>query len=97
MAAPDQAATLWEGSLISGQWLRWYVPFPDELTQDKGDFAKRRCLPDHDAVAVDGPAAKPNHKLYSDRTQYARQFAARRLAAIEHIRWIYGQWATKRR
>ncbi|MGD1148409.1 MAG: transglutaminase-like domain-containing protein [Thermoanaerobaculaceae bacterium] len=90
-AAPDQAAALWEGNLISGQWLRWYVPFPGDLERAT-DFGKRRCLPDHDAVAVDGPGAKPTHKLYTDMRQYAKQFAARRHAAIEHISWIYKHW-----
>lgn len=90
----DQAAAMWAGRLISGQWLRWHVPFPDDLERD-ADFRKRRCLPDHDAVAVDGPATKPGHKLYLDRTQYATQFAARRQAAIDHISWIYKHWLSR--
>ncbi|MBZ5589903.1 MAG: transglutaminase-like domain-containing protein [Acidobacteriia bacterium] len=94
-STPNQAAALWEGRLISGQWLRWYVPFPDELTRDTEDFARRRCLPDHDAVAVDGPAAKPGHKLYTDKAVYSKQFDARRQAAIEHISWIYKQWPSR--
>ena len=81
------AQTYWQGSLISGQWWRWYITFPDDL-QQAPTFPHRRCLPDHDALAVDSPVPKEAHRRY-DHQQYAEQFQLRRTAAVEHIRLVY--------
>ncbi|UCF83548.1 MAG: hypothetical protein JSV50_20665 [Desulfobacteraceae bacterium] len=89
---PAEAAALWKGRLISGQWWRWYTTFPDELEEDADDLQKRRCLPDHDSLAVDGPEKKSHHRLYLDPEVHKRQFNLRRIAAIEHIRKEYEKW-----
>ncbi len=90
-SSPADAQEAWKGRLISGQWWCWYTTFPDDLREAPG-FESRRCLPDHDAVAVDGPTPKPAHRLYSDPREYAEQFALRRKAAVQHIRNTYGTW-----
>lgn len=89
---PAEAAALWKGKLISGQWWRWFTNFPDELEGNTDDLRKRRCLPDHDNLAVDGPEAGSHHRLYFDPEVYKRQFNLRRNAAIEHIRKVYEKW-----
>lgn len=86
----DEAANNWGGKLISGQWWRWYTTFPDELEEAR-DFAHRRCLPDHDAVAVDGPGRKEVHRHYDDQ-EYRAQFTLRRRAAVEQIHSAYEKW-----
>jgi hypothetical protein len=91
---PDQAAAGWEGSLISGQWWRWYTSFPDDL-ENADDFSRHRCLPDHDMVAVDGPNPKPEQRHYTG-TEYLRQYNMRRNAAIQHIRKTYDSWGAQR-
>ena len=74
--------------LISGQWYRWYASIPNVL-QNKKDFKMRRCLPDHDAVAVDSPAFDAKkHKLFT-ADEYSLQFTARKNAAIDHIAIAY--------
>jgi hypothetical protein len=88
------AESTWKGRLISGQWWRWYATFPNELER-AADFSSHRGLPDHDAVAVDGPAPKPAHRLYADPQEYARQFDLRRKAAVEHIRAVYQRWRNR--
>jgi Transglutaminase-like superfamily len=85
-----QAAADWNGKLISGQWWRWYTTFPDEL-KSSPDFAHRRCLPDHDAMAVDSPIAGTAQRRYAG-TEYTQQFQLRRAAAVQHIRQIYQAW-----
>jgi hypothetical protein len=53
-------------------------------------------LPDHDAVAVDSQKYDADkHKLFSEK-DYNRQFAARRKAAIEHIKQVYAKWKKKK-
>jgi hypothetical protein len=90
---PEQ---IWIGKLISGQWWRWYASIPDSL-QDNPDFPARRCLPDHDAVAVDGQKFDADkHKLFNEK-DYNRQFAARKKAAVEHIKQVYAKWNRKRK
>jgi hypothetical protein len=86
----SDASTYWtsSGKIISGQWYRWFAAIPNEL-QNNADFPKRRCLPDHDAVAVDSPTFNgAKHKLFSPQ-DYAAQFDARRKAAIAHIKQEY--------
>ena len=83
---PAAAAAAWKGKLISGQWWRWYSTYPGEL---KPDLPARRCLPDHDDVAVDKPSGK---NALCDGPTYATQFALRKAAATRHIRQIYGSW-----
>ena len=85
-----QAAADWNGKLISGQWWRWYSTFPDELKNGPG-FAHRRCLPDHDAMAVDSPTPGSAQRRYAG-AEYTRQFQLRRTAAVQHIRQIYQTW-----
>jgi hypothetical protein len=87
-----EAAAMWRGKLVSGQWWRWFTTFPDDLEKRRRDLAKRRCLPDHDNVAVDGLHAGSSHRLYTDPEIHRRQFVLRRNAAIEHIRKEYGRW-----
>jgi hypothetical protein len=82
-----KAARLWSGNLISGQWWRYYTTFPDEL-KNAPDFWKRRCLPDHDAIAVDTPLPKPAHRRY-DEAEHQLQFALRSQAAVLHVRLAY--------
>lgn len=86
----QSAAAHWNGQLISGQWWRWYSTFPDDL-QGTDDFKQyRRCLPDHDVLAVDSPAYRSPHR-YSP-AEYQRQFPLRQAAAISHIRATYAAW-----
>ena len=86
-----EAARSWSGELISGQWWRWYSTFPDDLQARKQDLAHRRCLPDHDQVAVDSPDGwAPGHML--DGPEYARQFRLRRSAAVRHVRQAWLGW-----
>lgn len=84
-----RAAKLWSGNLISGQWWRVYTTFPDKL-QNAPDFWKHRCLPDHDAIAVDTPMPKSKHRRY-DEVEHQVQFALRYQAAVAHIRLAYEQ------
>jgi hypothetical protein len=87
---PQQAATTWNGRLISGQWWRWFTTFPDDLENNPG-FPQHRCLPDHDQVAVDGASPKKEQRHYSG-DEYTKQFKLRYAAAVEHIRQVYGNW-----
>jgi hypothetical protein len=89
----QQAEAYWNGRLISGQWWRWYTTFPDDLQAHAADLARRRCLPDHDQVAVDHPQGwAPGHLL--TEAEYREQFSLRNAAAIEHIREVYREWKT---
>jgi Transglutaminase-like superfamily len=78
----------WKGKLISGQWWRWYSTYPKEL---RADLDLHRCLPDHDALAVDSATRSASHLLF-DESRYAAQFAMRKNAAIAHIKSYYRQW-----
>jgi hypothetical protein len=88
---PEQAARLWRGKLISGQWWRWYTTYPDDL-ENKKELALHRCLPDHDNLAVDGPKPGKSHRLYVDNTEHERQYNLRRDAAVKHIKQEYNKW-----
>jgi len=90
----QDAAAYWRGRLISGQWWRWYSTFPDEL-EKAGDFHWRRCLPDHDAVAVDGPRPRSAHRHYNEQ-EFQVQFRLRQGAAVEHIRNVYRSWIPRK-
>jgi hypothetical protein len=92
---PQEAADLWQGRLISGQWWRWYSTYPGEL-QTQAQLAPRRCLPDHDAVAVDSSTCPDSHKLYPSAQQYKRQFQLRLDAATRHVRQEAQAWASRR-
>ena len=83
---PAAAAALWKGTLISGQWWRWYTTYPADL---KRQVAQRRCLPDHDDVAVDKPTGQ---NALCDTTAYAMQFRLRKAAAIDQIAQLYAKW-----
>jgi hypothetical protein len=87
---PGKVEAYWQGNLISGQWWRWYTTFPDEL-EASPTFKHRRCLPDHDALAVDGPGRKEAHRRYDTR-EYREQFRLRQTAAVQHIREVYHAW-----
>jgi hypothetical protein len=87
---PANCAQQWSGTLISGQWWRWFTTFPSELKNAAG-FPRRRNLPDHDAIAVDSASPGGAHRRY-DPAEYAWQFALRRGAAVEHIRSAYQAW-----
>lgn len=93
--SPEEAALRWGGSLISGQWWRWFTTFPNELENAK-NFEWRRCLPDHDAVAVDSPDKGSSHRLYRTQANYLSQFRLRRAVAIEHIQEVHKQWEKNR-
>jgi hypothetical protein len=66
-----------------------YTTFPDDL-QNASSFWKHRCLPDHDAIAVDTPMPKPNHRRY-DEAEHQVQFALRYQAAVKHIQLAFEQ------
>lgn len=83
----------WRGKLVSGQWWRWYSSYPDELDKPS-ELAWRRCLPDHDRLAVDGPKGGGGDHRY-DKAAYAEQFRLRRAATIEHCRDVYQAWRVK--
>ena len=87
---PTQFALRWRGKLISGQWWRGFTGYPDDL---RPDVPARRCLPDHDRLAVDGPTLDAcGNALFVDAASYQRQFALRRQAAIDHIAGEYQRW-----
>jgi hypothetical protein len=88
----SQTRSYWRGKLVSGQWWRWYTSYPDDL-KSATQLGPRRCLPDHDLIAVDDAASedKPNH-LYPAKAVYNAQFALRRDAAVRHVRSLYRQW-----
>ena len=81
----------WDGSLISGQWWRFFTTFPKAL-KAADDFAWRRALPDHDTLAVDAPQAKKGAPHFYDAATYAAQFVMRRDAAVRHVKQAYADW-----
>jgi hypothetical protein len=89
------AADLWRGRLVSGQWWRWYTTYPDAL-ETEAELSPRRCLPDHDAVAVDSRTCPDAHRLYPGVRQYRRQYRLRLEAAIRHVRKEAESWAALR-
>ena len=80
-------------SRFSGQWWRWYSTFPSDL-KNRPDFPGRRCLPDQDMIAVDGPTKGSNHRRYN-AADYTMQFRLRYDAAVRHVRKIYSVWKAK--
>ena len=83
----QEAQSRWNGELISGQWWRDFTAFPDEL-ENAPDFLWRRCLPDHDAIAVDSPSRSDSHRRYTEQV-YREQFRWRRDLAVRHIKAAY--------
>ncbi|HEY6967044.1 MAG TPA: transglutaminase domain-containing protein [Burkholderiales bacterium] len=81
----------WQGQLISGQWWRWFTTYPKALKSPE-ELRWRRCLPDHDRLAVDAPqnAHGAGHLYTADA--YAEQFRLRRDAAVRHVRSAYAGW-----
>jgi hypothetical protein len=87
----------WQGRLISGQWWRWYSTYPNEI-QSPQQLNPRRCLPDHDVLAVDAKATKNNPQhLYPTLAEFNRQFALRKSAAERHVRAVFLDWYAKHR
>lgn len=85
-----QFVNRWSGKLISGQWWRWYTTYPRDI---RADAPQRRCLPDHDRLAVDSPnLGSGGNALFADAASYKQQFGLRRQAAIEHIAAEYKRW-----
>lgn len=87
----EKCSALWGGQLISGQWWRWYTTYPDSLEKNEPDLARRRCLPDHDLIAVDGSqrSSDPRHRY---RENWSEQFGLRREAAVRHVRLAGRRW-----
>ena len=81
----------WNGKIISGQWWRWFTSYPNDI-QNPAELNPRRCLPDHDMLAVDGPTKHSTQHIYTDDAKYQEQFALRKRAAVEHIRKVYEAW-----
>lgn len=92
-----QTRAYWRGQLISGQWWRWYATYPNDIQEPKV-LAPRRCLPDHDLLAVDKRVTKvdPQH-LYPTVAAYNHQFALRKNAAERHVRALFNAWYAKHR
>ena len=92
-----QTRTRWQGKLISGQWWRWYTTYPNDI-QKQQELAPRRCLPDHDLLAVDAKSTKDNPKhLYPTKAAYNQQFDLRKNAAERHVRAVFLDWHAKHR
>jgi hypothetical protein len=90
-----QTRVCWQGKLISGQRWSWYTTYPDDI-QAKAELASRRCLPDHDLLAVDAKSTKDNPKhLYPTKTVYNQQFDLRKSAAERHVRALFLDWHAK--
>jgi hypothetical protein len=90
----SEAATraYWQGKLISGQWWRAYSTYPNDIQSPK-TLGPRRCLPDHDLLAVDDLTTrdKPEH-LYPTKAKYNQQFVLRKNAAERHVRSLFLDW-----
>ncbi len=82
----------WSGKLISGQWWRDYTTYPNDI-QNAVELDPRRCLPDHDLLAVDDLVSqgKAGH-LYPTKAAYNAQFALRHDAAARHVRAAFLAW-----
>jgi len=89
----EGVAARWKGAVISGQWWRWFTSYPDDL-QSKAELALRRCLPDHDQIAVDGGERAAEHLRYSP-PQYRLQYELRRGAAIAHVKHAWRAWRAR--
>ena len=87
----QQAKARWGDKIISGQWWRWYTTYPNDI-QNPAELNPRRCLPDHDMLAVDGPTKHSPDHIYHDDAKYAEQFALRKRVAVEHLRKVYEAW-----
>jgi hypothetical protein len=85
----------WQGKLISGQWWRSFTTYPDDI-QNPEELDPRRCLPDHDLLAVDDEATADNPAhLYSTKEAYNDQFKLRKSAAERHVRAVFLDWRAK--
>ncbi len=93
----SETRAFWKGKLISGQWWRDYSTYPDDIQTPKL-LGPRRCLPDHDLLAVDDQtsADKPDH-LYPTKQAFNDQFALRQHTAERHVRAIFLDWRAKHR
>jgi hypothetical protein len=81
--------------LVSGQWWRWFATYPNDI-QTSAELAPRRCLPDHDYLAVDATSTKDNPKhLYPTKAAYNLQFDLRQRAAERHVRAVFLDWRAK--
>jgi hypothetical protein len=92
-----QTRAYWQGQVISGQWWRWYATYPNDL-QTPPQLNARRCLPDHDLLAVDARSAKNNPAhLYPTQAVFNQQFALRQNAAERHVTALYRDWCRRHR
>ncbi len=92
-----QTRTYWQGKLISGQWWRSFTTYPNDI-QTPPVLGPRRCLPDHDLLAVDDRSAADNPKhLYPTMAAYNAQFDLRKSAAERHVRAVFVVWYAKHR
>lgn len=84
----DTAEAKWKGELISGQWWRWYTTYPKDLKKP-AELERRRCLPDHDALAVDSEQPGSSHKVFTKAAEYREQFRLREDAAVRHVEKVF--------
>jgi hypothetical protein len=92
-----QTRAYWQGKLISGQWWRGFTTYPNDI-QTPPALDPRRCLPDHDLLAVDDESTKDNPKhLYATKAAFNRQFALRKSAAERHVRAVFLDWHARHR
>ena len=87
----DPAQDHWRGQLVSGQWWRAYTTYPSAL-KDAQELRWRRCLPDHDQLAVDSPQNEHGGKHLFSAAEYAEQYLLRRDAAVRHVRSAFTDW-----
>jgi hypothetical protein len=81
----------WQGQLISGQWWRWFTTYPKAL-KGADELRWRRCLPDHDQLAVDSPQNEHDGEHLYAASEYAAQYRLRRDAAVRHVRSAFAGW-----
>ena len=92
-----QTRAYWQGKLISGQWWRWYATYPDDIQKPKL-LGPRRCLPDHDFLAVDDKATQDDPKhLYPTQALFNQQFNLRKDAAERHVGAVFAKWYAQHR
>ncbi len=75
-----------EGFLSPG----YLTHYPRQL-KTASELSKRKWLPHHNEIAVDGDTISPDHKLYSETT-YKRQYDARVDAAKRHTMELGKKW-----
>ena len=92
-----QTRTYWQGKLITGQWWRSFTTYPNDIQTPKV-LGPRRCLPDHDLLAVDDTSTSDNPRhLYPTKGAYNAQFDLRKDAAERHVRALFLDWYAKNR